>query len=131
MRYRSNAQAKRGFTLVELLIVIAIIAVLSIFGGANYIQSLKKGRDSRRKADLEQIRAALEMYRTDQGEYPIATDYSTAQDELMPATGTKYLNKEMADPNQGEYDYDSDGQEYTLCATLEAETDSNYCVLNP
>ena len=127
MQNKSRIQTVRGFTLVELLIVIAIIAVLSIFGGANYIQSLKKGRDSRRKADLEQIRAALEMYRTDNTGYPEAENYADAQDLLRP----DYLTKDMADPNNGEYEYTSDGDEYELCANLEAEIDSHYCVVNP
>lgn len=59
-----------GFTLIEILIVISIIGVLtgiSIFGlkGAR-----EAGRDTRRKADLESIRSALEMYKADNGTYP-------------------------------------------------------------
>lgn len=61
----NRSGGKIGFTLIELLIVIAIIGILagiSVFAFGN-IQ--KSARDGKRKADLENIRSALEIYRTD------------------------------------------------------------------
>ncbi len=66
----------KGFTLVEIIIVVALIGVLA--GGLITIidpaGQLKSSRDSKRKADLKQIQAALELYRADQGTYPDNSD---------------------------------------------------------
>ena len=61
-----KAQDKRGFTLLELLIVIAIIAVLSaiLIFVLNPAETLRKGRDSERISDLATINRALAFYIT-------------------------------------------------------------------
>ncbi|HCS78663.1 TPA: hypothetical protein DIV55_02870 [Patescibacteria group bacterium] len=61
----TNSKVKRGFTLIELLVVIAIIGILASFAVASFTSAQAKGRDSRRKADLDAIRKALELYKTD------------------------------------------------------------------
>lgn len=63
---------RKGFSLVELLVVIGLLGVIAAVSLAllNPDTYLKKSRDSRRKADLQQIRAALELYRSDYGHYP-------------------------------------------------------------
>ena len=61
---------KNGFTLVELMVTMGIIAVLAGLTLATFAGAKKNARDGKRKADLEQIRSALEMYRTDKGYYP-------------------------------------------------------------
>jgi prepilin-type N-terminal cleavage/methylation domain-containing protein len=70
--YHNECMGKKGFTLVELLTVIGIIGVMT--GAAlfliNPVAQLNKSRDAKRKADLQQIRAALELYRSDYGHYP-------------------------------------------------------------
>ena len=55
-----------GFTLIELLVVIVIIGILASFAVASFTSAQAKGRDSRRKADLNAIKTALELYRSDQ-----------------------------------------------------------------
>ncbi len=59
-----------GFTLIEILVAVTIVAVLSAIGVTSYQSINKRTRDARRKSDLEQIRSALEFYRTDVGHYP-------------------------------------------------------------
>jgi len=67
---------QKGFTLIELLVVIAIIGILASFAIASFTSAQAKGRDSRRKADLDAIKKALELYRGDQtaGTVPDAID---------------------------------------------------------
>jgi prepilin-type N-terminal cleavage/methylation domain-containing protein len=62
----------KGFTLIELLVVIAIIGILSSVVLASLNSARKKGRDSRRIADVQQIMVALELAYDDLGEYPDA-----------------------------------------------------------
>lgn len=51
-----------GFTLLELLVVISIIAILVVMGVASYTTAQKKGRDARRRADLKAAQNAFEQY---------------------------------------------------------------------
>lgn len=59
-----------GFTLVELLIVLTIIALLSSAGIAIYSGVARNGRDTRRQSDLRSIQSGLEQYNSDQFFYP-------------------------------------------------------------
>lgn len=59
-----------GFTLVELLIVIAIIGIISSAAVVNLNQAKAKARDARRLSDIAQIRKALEIYNYSEGAYP-------------------------------------------------------------
>jgi prepilin-type N-terminal cleavage/methylation domain-containing protein len=61
---------RSGFTLVELLIVIAILGLLITGGLASYVSTQKYSRDQKRKLDLEKIKQALEVYRSENGRYP-------------------------------------------------------------
>jgi general secretion pathway protein G len=70
MKYFKLTKFKKGFTFVELLVVITIIGVLASIGVVTYSSANKKSRDGKRMADVEQIRAALEMYRADNDAYP-------------------------------------------------------------
>jgi prepilin-type N-terminal cleavage/methylation domain-containing protein len=60
----------KGFTLVELLVVMAILGILATITLANFSSSQKKGRDAQRKSDLRQIANAFEAYMNDHGAYP-------------------------------------------------------------
>jgi general secretion pathway protein G len=61
---------KKAFTLIELLVVMTIISVLLGISMVAFQGSRKSARDTKRTSDLEQIRSALEVYRSDQGGYP-------------------------------------------------------------
>jgi type II secretion system protein G len=61
---------KKGFTLIELMVVIVIMGILVTIGTFAFQSSQKKSRDARRKSDLSQVAKALEMYNSDVGAYP-------------------------------------------------------------
>lgn len=63
---------QRGFTLVELMIVVAIIAILAAVGLAVFSGIQKKGRDAARRGDVQSIAKALETNKKDTGYQPLA-----------------------------------------------------------
>lgn len=66
-----------GFTIVELLIVIVVIAILVAISIVAYIGIQESARDSQRQQDMNTITKALEMYYIDNGRYPSSTGGST------------------------------------------------------
>ena len=125
---------KTGFTLIELIVSVTIIAVLTVAGVISYGGASKKSRDSRRMADLEKIRIALELYRQGTGStYPADGALSS---RLVP----NYLQTMPVGP-KGEnytsgYDQTGTGYTYTLSVTVEDAGSSNvpnfiYRVSNP
>lgn len=68
----SNARNQGGFTLVELLLVVVIIAVLtrSLYSVINYVKHKQNAQDAVMRATMEKLVTALEAYRTVEGHYP-------------------------------------------------------------
>jgi prepilin-type N-terminal cleavage/methylation domain-containing protein len=141
---------KKGFTLVELLVVMAILGILATITLANFSSSQRKGRDAQRKSDLRQIANALEAYMNDHGEYPI----SNANGEMVNACGCRdhlrncvfgaldAANREFCDENNTvymtdipddvnasaswhNYYYVSDRKSYKLYANFENPNDAD------
>lgn len=69
-RARSLPPSRRGFTLTELLIVIAIIAVLAGLIAAAAVNALNKGREARTLLEIKNMSGALENFKNDYGAYP-------------------------------------------------------------
>lgn len=131
MSYRQKRQKdKKSFTLIELLIVIAIIGSLSALLIPNYMAARERARDSQRKSDLKQIQKALEMYRQDKNppaypnSLPAANQCWSSQSNCQ---GNIYMNKFPADPQGNSYFYhvSNNNLTYTLCACLENKADSD------
>jgi len=80
----------KGFSLIELLVVIAIMGTLITILLPNFIGARQRGQDARRKIDLEQIRSALEQYRSVNGSYPALLSTLTS--------GTVYISTLPTDP---------------------------------
>ncbi len=105
-----------GFTLIEVLVAATIVALLSTIGLSGYQAITRSGRDALRKSDLEQIRSALEIYKSENGSYPVA------QATCVPALPTSYINPYPVDPRPTSSQYCYVRQSnltYQLCAHLE------------
>lgn len=59
-----------GFTLLELIVVMAILAILAGLGASGYRLARHSAKESQAKAEIEQLRSALEEYRVEFGRYP-------------------------------------------------------------
>lgn len=109
---------KNGFTLIELIVSVTIIAVLTVAGVISYGGASKKSRDSRRMADLEKIRIALELYRQDVGSsYP-----SSGATNLTSALVPKYLQSMPTGPKGESYAANyvrESGYVYRICTPIE------------
>lgn len=122
---------KKGFTLVEILVVVTIISILASIAAVSYSRFIKQSRDARRKTDIEQIRAAIELYRNFNNVYPTSgasQGMAFGSGEISDSSATKYMSKipddpayNSADASTSTYYYSSTGtfQDYTLCAYLE------------
>ena len=119
---------KRGFTFIELMIVMAILAILTGIVTGNVINSLKKGRDTERKADLHQIQNALELYYHDHHAYPTPQDTHGLPFGIngLEEGGTVYIKKLPQDPIGNSYLYtgNSTGTYYSLYSTIENDQDN-------
>ncbi len=108
----------KAFTLIELLIVIAIIGILVSIGVASYAQAQIKSRNARRQADMKAAQSAIEQFYADNnGQYP-------AGGVCDPLTATtKYLPGGLPqDPKHPTLDYTfscSSAASYCFCAELE------------
>jgi len=64
--------SRHAFTLIELLIVVAIIAILAAIAVPNFLQAQTRAKVSRLQSDMRSIGGALEAYRVDHNDYPPA-----------------------------------------------------------
>lgn len=127
-----KCRASKGFTLIELLVVIAVIGILASVVLASLNSARAKSRDAKRKADLTQVRSALELYMADYGAYPSSggtwrgncSAYgsygTTGPTGYIPNLAPTYIPVLPLDPKpvttHGCYLYNSDGIDYKFLA---------------
>jgi general secretion pathway protein G len=80
-----HSNKRRGFTLVELLIVIVIIAVLAAIALPRFMDSGQRSKEASLKANLKLIRNGLELFKNDTGAWPATLSDLTVTS--APATG--------------------------------------------
>jgi len=121
-----------GFTLIELMIVMAIIGVLSMVAVPSYISAIKHAREAVLKEDLHTLRAAIDSYTMDKQKAPQSLDdliqdgyLKTVPEDPMTKTNTTWVTDtsdsmhslDQTDPgiddiHSGSEETGSDGQPY-------------------
>ncbi len=117
MRNRWNRQVSRalrssakGMTLVEIMVVIAIIGILSTAIGFGVVNYLKSSKAKACKLQINKVAKSLTIYYADEGDYP---------DSLSDVQGIR--ENDLTDPWKNELRYNSsstrgDGEEFDLCS---------------
>ncbi len=149
---QQKKQNLKGFTLIELLVVISIIGILSSLAVVSLNSARNKARDALRKADMAQMRTALNLYYDSTTRYPICGTWDDAAADFGAnvsagsacyigafktalTTGSKpflgQLPKDPKNPNNDpavdstyiyRYVSKSDGSEYALVYRVEENT---------
>jgi type II secretion system protein G len=75
LNIRKSIGAPRAFTLIELLIVVAIIAILAAIAVPNFLEAQTRAKVSRSKSDMRSLATAVEAYAVDHNHHPIAEQW--------------------------------------------------------
>jgi general secretion pathway protein G len=83
------ARGQRGFTLIELMVVMAVIVILAGIGTAMYTNSVTRSKEAVLKSDLFRMRDAIDQYYADKNKYPAS---------LQTLVDEKYMRGVPVDP---------------------------------
>ena len=144
--------ARKGFTLIELMVVIAVIGILAAIALISLTGVQRTARDATRKSNISDYATALTRYYQDNQGYiattgTVSAGNGTAGSGPFGTSGTGtlvgggYLPKILTDPSQGQnfcgsgsqacdYEYTATAQQYNIWARLEAgSSGNNYYVI--
>lgn len=121
-----------GFTFIELLVTFAILGILLAITVVSFRGANKNARDTKRKAELQEIKGAIEEFRLATGSYPSTNDTSV-DGVFLPSLQPSYLSRNYVDPSNGtqyyyEYRYLSlPGCSYALLSKMENLQNATAC----
>lgn len=96
----ANAVKKLGFTMIELLIVIAVLGILAVavLSAINPIEQINRGKDTGSRSDAEQALSSIDRYYATQGYYPWQTGASDTAHEALAWTAIGSVADTAASP---------------------------------
>lgn len=142
MRDLININIKKGFTLVEMLVVISVIGILASLALTSYNVSQRQARDTQRKSDLKQYQTALENFANNNNSFYLSrTSVQRLSDKSILCTPLGITGECPIDPkydsaNEDVHDYYyvsngtgiiDDATEYLMFTVLEGS--GNYWIV--
>jgi type II secretion system protein G len=131
------AQKQKGFTIVELLVVIVVIGILASISVVSYNGVQKRARDSARDSAVRTIRLAMEVYKSDANVYPSITGVAAGSGSnisgLTSSLVPTYISKVPNDPDATKninYVINSSGDGYGMYVLYESRPQCKYLIGN-
>jgi general secretion pathway protein G len=113
--YKSELKLQKGFTLIELMVVVVILAILAVFVVPNLMDRPDEARLVKAKQDISAVSSALKLYKLDNFNYPTTDQGLDAlvqkpTDDPLPKNWKPLLDAVPVDPWGNPYLYLSPGE---------------------
>jgi len=86
---------RRGFTLIEVLVVVAIIGILVAISAANLLNAIQRARQKRTMADMRTLALGIESFTTDFNRYPAAAGYVLPSGLALPTATLSTIHPQL------------------------------------
>ena len=103
--FKQLLESEKGMTLVEIMVVIAIMGIVMAIVGVNVIRRFEKAKVDTTKAQIKVLEQALDQYYLENGEYP------PSQTGLQKLVDDEYMKKIPKDGWKRDFHYASPGSE--------------------